>query len=147
MQLISQEQCRSLSHYRTEKFCKALCNALGSPQTNSSSVGVPVVAGELLVLKHHFPHVVKLHWGVERKAAQGCTHVVLTDTPELIPTPRRNDRKTDMGSRRSAETSQYLIMRLATLGTVKGMGGKLSTRLRLLQMKEGAQLAKRYQNI
>lgn len=69
MQLISQEQCRSLSHYRTEKFCKALCNALGSPQTNSSSVGVPVVAGELLVLKHHFPHVVKLHWGVERKAA------------------------------------------------------------------------------
>lgn len=68
--------------------------------------------------------------------------MVLTDTPEPIPTLRRIDRKTDMGSRRSAETSQYLIMRLATLGTVKGLGGKLSARLRLLQMKEGAPLAK-----
>lgn len=66
---------------------------------------------------------------------------MLTDTPELIPTPSRNDRKTDMGSR-SAETSQYLIMRLATLGTVRGVGGKLSARLRLLQMKEGAPQAK-----
>lgn len=66
---------------------------------------------------------------------------MLTDTPELIPTPSRNDRKTDTGSR-SAETSQYLIMRLATLGTVRGVGGKLSARLRLLQMKEGAPQAK-----
>lgn len=33
-------------------------------------------------------------------------------------------------------------MRLATLGTVKGVGEKLSTSLRLLQMKEGAPLSK-----
>jgi len=33
-------------------------------------------------------------------------------------------------------------MRLATLGTIKGVGEQLSTRLRLLQMKEGAPLSK-----